>query len=370
MNVTLYGLDKSGGYKIWSVRVLNHHGHAEIIVSHGKDGGKITDKVTVIKEGKNIGRSNETTPYEQALSEAESKVNKQKDKGYRESKKELTSVGIAAMLSQDYNKKPKLIKFPCLVSRKLDGCRALAIKENGSVTLQSRGNKEYTIPHIQDALNVFMEDGDILDGELFIQGKQLQEIMSAVKKPNEFTPDIKFLVFDTVVKRPYHSRYDLICNILQGVPQTFPADIQLVEHYLCVSEAEMLEYHKHFVGEGYEGCMLRNLNGMYESGKRSNDLSKFKTFLDEEFQIVGVQEDKNNNAIFELWDSIANDTFTCTFGDFNERKYQLNHPEEFIGKWLTVQYQARYLDTLKCQFPSGKGIREGSVINGKFLPDK
>jgi len=46
------------------------------------------------------------------------------------------------------------------------------------------------------------------------------------------------------------------------------------------------------------------------------------------------------------------------YGDFAKRKHQLEHPEEYIGKWLTVAYQTRYKDSNLPQFPAGKAIRE------------
>ncbi|MGL5565314.1 MAG: hypothetical protein ACRDC4_06230, partial [Plesiomonas sp.] len=69
---TLFGKDTKGGIKQWSISVESN----VITVMHGKLGGKMQTKFTVC-EGKNIGRANETTPWQQAQAEAESKYKKQ-----------------------------------------------------------------------------------------------------------------------------------------------------------------------------------------------------------------------------------------------------------------------------------------------------
>lgn len=61
-------------------------------------------------------------------------------------------------------------------------------------------------------------------------------------------------------------------------------------------------------------------------------------------------------------------TFQVTFGALHERKAALQNKHSLIGKFLTVQYQSRFKDTLLPQFPSGKGVREGYLVEGSFVP--
>ena len=48
----------------------------------GKVGGKLITSIPTVVEGKNIGRSNETSPVEQAIKEAQAKWDKKVEKGY------------------------------------------------------------------------------------------------------------------------------------------------------------------------------------------------------------------------------------------------------------------------------------------------
>ena len=75
-------------------------------------------------------------------------------------------------------------------------------------------------------------------------------------------------------------------------------------------------------------------------------------------KIIDVEKDRNDNAVLVCLDGTTGLSFGVTFGDFTQRKHQLEHQEEYIGKWLTVAYQTRYKDSGLLQFPVGKAIRE------------
>lgn len=362
----LYGLDKKGGFKVWKIWTNDNLLHIE----HGKEEGKQQLKVEEV-EGKNIGRSNETTPAEQAELEAMSRWRKQVDKGYRETKEELEELPLLPMLALDYLKQGHRIKYPCYGSPKLDGVRCLAIRHPNRVELKSRGGKEYIVPHIQDQLMLCMEVGQVFDGELYIHGKYLEEIVSAVKKTNPDTTDIEYIVFDIVKDESYENRLISMQALRRYTLSCVEApSIDVIEFCEIQDEEHMKQKHREYVDAGYEGIMLRSHGGKYESGKRSADLQKYKTFFDEEFKIVGMKEDRNGNAVFELYDHVADKNFDCCYGDFEQRKQQLSNPEYYIGKFLTVKFQTRYRDSLLPQFPCGVRIREGEWVDGIFIPSE
>lgn len=351
--VNLFGLDKSGGYKTWSISTDGD----KVIIVHGKEGGKLQTKIDTVK-GKNIGRSNETTPEQQAELEAKSRINKQIDKGYRESKEDLGDIPLLPMLAHDYLKQGHRITYPCFGSPKLDGVRCLAIRKMSGVDLLSRGGKSYSVSHIQQQLEKLMKVGDIFDGELYIHGLYLEEIVSAVKKYNPNTPKLNFVIFDKITQESYEHRLISMQALRRYTLSCVEAPhIDVINFCELQDENHMKEMHDKYVQDGYEGIMLRNYKGFYESGKRSADLQKYKQFRDEEFEIVDVLEDRNGNAVFECFDTTADAKFTVTYGDFEQRKHQLENPKEYVGKMLTVKYQARYKDSLLPQFPTGVVIR-------------
>lgn len=363
---TLYGLDKKDGCKVWSISTEGD----ELIITHGKEGGKMQTKREAIK-GKNIGRANETTPAEQAELEAMSRWRKQIDKGYRETKAELTELPLLPMLANDYLKQGHRIKYPCFGSPKLDGVRCLAIRHPHRVELKSRGGKEYIVPHIQEQLMIVMREGDVFDGELYIHGKYLEEIVSCVKKINDNTPDLEFIIFDVVNNESYEHRLITIQSLRRYTLSCVEApSIDVINFCELENEEHMKEKHKEYVAQGYEGIMLRNYEGKYESGKRSADLQKYKEFFDQEFQIVAVGEDRSGNAVLRVFDPVAGEAFDVCYGDFEERKRQLLEWQSYIGKALTVKFQTRYKDSRLPQFPTGVMIREGGWVNGEFIPSE
>ncbi len=351
---TLYGKTKAEKIKVWSIWTEDN----SLFIEHGSLGGKQQLKQEKIS-GKNIGRSNETSAAEQAELEAMSRWRKQFDKGYREEVCQLDDLEISVMLAQDYLKQGHRIKYPCYGSKKLDGVRCLAICHADGVELKSRGGKKYNVPHIQDQLFSIMSEGDIFDGEIYLHLKYLEEITSAVKKANADTPNLNFVIFDIVDDGIFDERLNLLNMWKHRLEQMESvSNIQVLGYFDIADENAMKEFHQEFVAQSYEGIMLRNKTGLYESGKRSADLQKYKTFFDEEFEIIAINADRNGNAVFSLMDHVSGLTFECCYGDFEQRKFQLANPENFIGKMLTVKYQTRYKDSRLPQFPCGITIRD------------
>ena len=198
--ITLFGLNKNSGLKVWSIWTEDEN----LYIEHGQHNGKLQLKSEVVA-GKNIGRSNETTATQQAGLEAKSRMNKQIDKGYRESPDDLKELDLLPMLASDYLKQGHRIKYPCYSSAKLDGVRCLAICTEEGAILKSRSGKLYDVKHVISQLSSVMKVGDVWDGELYIHGKYLEEIVSAVKKSNAMTNEISFRIFDVVSEEVFLS---------------------------------------------------------------------------------------------------------------------------------------------------------------------
>lgn len=83
----LVGEASTGKRKVWSIKVVEQTTasgatYGTIITEHGYEGGKMQVAEKDIYEGKNIGRSNETTPLEQAIQEARNSWQKKRAAGY------------------------------------------------------------------------------------------------------------------------------------------------------------------------------------------------------------------------------------------------------------------------------------------------
>lgn len=353
MKETLYGLAKTGKVLEWIVESVGDN----IVVSHGQLGGKMQTRKTVCKP-KNLGKINETTPSEQAELEAWSKYNKQLDKCYRPTVEEATNVGNRLpMLAHDYTKQGHRIKFPCYVSTKLDGVRCIADVEDGEVTLTSRGGKTYPCPDFlkKDLITLSLKTGVTkFDGELYIHGLSLQNIVSCVKKHNDNSKDIKYYIFDVPSSKPWEDRYEDLKS-LDGKARL--DSIKIVMNTLVHSEKDAEFFLDKFIKEGFEGEMLRNLNGKYEFNHRSADIQKWKRMKDSEALVLHVTEDKNGEGVLTCqMKEDKNKTFDCKMiGDSDSRSVE--NQRKLIGKWITYKYQT-LTDAGIPQFPVGLCARE------------
>lgn len=347
----LFALDKKDGIKHWTVEVEGD----EVVVRHGKYQGKMQERRTKCT-GKNIGRANETTPQQQAALEAESKYNKQVDKMYRPTIEGAKNVGnVLPMLAKNYLDSGHRITYPCYTSPKLDGVRCIARITNGEVVLHSRGGKPYDCPaHIsKELLKLSAASGvTIFDGELYIHGKPLQDIVSCVKKHNTDTPLLMYWIFDVPSDLVWTKRL----SALDGLNEVWvdPSVLTIVPNSLVASESDAEFELDKWVSRGYEGVMLRNKTGMYEYNHRSADLQKWKRMQDDEAKVTGVEKDKSDEGVL-ICVMKSGVEFKCKMkGTHAQRAYQ--EQLQMVGKWITFKYQALTKDGVP-QFPVGVCVR-------------
>jgi DNA ligase-1 len=368
---TLYKLDANGSVREWAIQVELIDSVPTYTVIHGMQGGQLQETSTDIKDGKNIGKANETTSYEQCVAEAQSLWNRQKDrKGYSENIP--TKKQLRPMLAKKYNSPDnfnelvdgKHITFPCYGQPKLDGVRCLAERVGQNIRLVSRQGKEFKVlKHIELALlNSGMKDGEIYDGELYSNRLNFQEIISAVKRdePNELTEKIQFWIYDLVKPEwDYKERYDFL--ITQNIEKQ--PSLRIVYTFAIRGHDSVVYEHDKWTKKGFEGIMLRNCKGGYEIDKRSSNLQKVKKFFDEDFEIVGAKECKGKLAgmcSFTLKTKEGILFETMPEGTDNERRQLFRQFKEgkLTGKKMNVRFFS-WTDTKPPvpRFPIGVEIR-------------
>lgn len=379
---TLYIRDSKGKERQWSVRTDG----AKVIVSHGQVGGKLTEKVTIAK-AKNIGKANETTPEQQAMLEAQSKWNKQVDREDYHEDIEQAGQQLRPMLALDYTKVPHRVKWNQAVGQpKLDGLRLTVGNRYvpggyvpGEFEMLTRKGEVYHVPHLVDPcdtllsrVNQLVDNRCIaLDGEAYIHGMPLQQIVSRAKKYQKgLTEHLEFHLFDLVIPgMGFVERHAVLTEAIMSCDYD-PRLLQLVEYVELRDEEHMKEMHGIWTEAGYEGAMIRHANSDYGVAQRSPHLFKYKEFYDDEFQIVDVWEDNNGNAMFTVEaregkklacdDHVITKTyqFGCTPKRTHEvRKAMLANRDEYIGKWITVKYQD-LTDDFVPSFPVGLALRD------------
>jgi DNA ligase-1 len=338
-------LDSKNKVRVWYAEAVND----QIVVTHGLEGGQlITESTTAVP--KNVGRSNATSAEQQAEVEVKALYAKKLDRdGYKENLADSAKF-IAPMLARDYSKLAHQVPDKDLyVSAKLDGVRCTW--DPARKTLVSRKGLTYSVPHIESAL----QDCKLpLDGELYLHGYPLNEIVSAVKKPNDLSPNLEYRVFDMITDNTFDIRLFL-----------YDTEVRRINNPKIVAVAQFLrpksfiqDLHDKFVRDGYEGAMIRDPDFPYEIGIRSKSLFKYKEFEEAEYLVTSVSEDKEGGAVLGCSISKTPDvdfSVRCR-GTDQYRAWQLAHADEIIGQLVTVRYQTLTPFNIP-QFPVGIALR-------------
>ena len=408
----LRGEAATGKTKVWFIRVFGRDGHGIIQTVHGYENGKMQTNEKRITVGKNVGKRNATTPFEQAEQEARATWQKKVDSGYvmggyvetfydhlKDEDHEpsetasatasathdaghrhsvtianMNAMNMAAsshhaktvytgvpspMLAHDYHKRGKDIVYPCYIQRKFDGTRCIGIPQSG---LFSRNRKAYPhLDHIMEELSL-MPPGVVLDGELYSTVLSFQEIVGLVKKVTlkdgdmEKQRQIQFYVYDMVSDAPYSMR---LVQLQMLFRQHNFKHLVLVETEMCASEEDMKASHARYVEEGYEGIMLRNTTGHYR-GVRCKDLQKYKEFQDDEYVVVDFRQGEGLEEGCVIW--VCRTPHGTIFsvrprGTREERVALYKNGHEYVGQQLTVRFQELTDDGVP-RFPVGIAFRD------------
>jgi DNA ligase 1 len=369
----LYKKTSTGAIQQWEINVFLNDKMPVIISRFGQVGGKIQESQEQVLEGKNIGKANETTVLDQALSQAESTWKKQLKKGYVKTIEEaqagkvdeIIEGGIAPMLAHKFSEQGHKIKYPALAQPKLDGHRAVYQLLNKNGTLWSRTRKPInSVPHIIKALNnkIISFEINYLDGELYTHEykKDFESLSSIIRSEKEIDVNqiMQYHVYDlphsTLTNKERNEILQSLKPIFEGTP------IHIVETIVINDEDELIDAFNHFLEEGYEGCIVRNMDGLYVN-KRSYDLQKVKEFDDDEFKVIGVKVGTKGSmagkAVF-ICELPNGESFDAKMkGKLDNLIQYAEKPELAVGRLITVQYQG-YTKYGKPRFPVALRFRE------------
>ena len=415
---TLYGKSSTGSTKIWNATVYEYaDGTAKAVITFGKYDGKQQEVVRDYAIGKNLGKKNATSAYEQCYSETHRKWLDKRDKeNYLEtvatanlkepvanlkepvdSRLQDTNSKINStesivqtrpvypMLAQTYvpsaAKKRNDIIYPCYVQPKLDGLRCVVrmvvTSGNLSVVFQSRTGGHFTsLSHLEASVRSLYESAhesvQCFDGELYTDEYPFEELAGLIKKQKITDDDrvklarVCYHIYDYVpvtshiATTPFEVRADILRTLSEKSPIQ---SIRFVETRKISTQEEFRAYFNQFIERGYEGIMLRNRGGLYRENYRSPDLQKYKEFCEDEFPIVDFKEGEGRDAGTVIWvcrTKEGNNFSVRPRGTVETRRrlYEdaLHHRK--YPKMLTVIYQ-ELSEMGVPRFPVGKALRDG-----------
>jgi DNA ligase 1 len=306
----------------------------------GVVGGVITRSKPTKCTPKNVGKLNATTPAQQAIAEARAKHQKKLDNHYNEVLTEERSF-YEPMLAKKYEDHRELLfSVPTFISVKIDGMRSIHYNNHH----QSRGGKPIlTVPHL-------CVGNIVLDGELYNHRYKYEfnGLMSLLKKQKPSDADLVKSAKDAeywVYDFPNHpgvfsERYAALANWITNV-NTNPS-IKLVEAIQIYNYDELDVIHSQNLLDGWEGSIIRLDLGGYE-GKRTKQLLKYKSWCDDEFEVVDIVEGQGNKSGLTGYVTLKlpdGRTFNSNMkGTFEYSKSVLDNKHLYIGGMATVVYQ-------------------------------
>lgn len=289
-------------------------------------------------------------------------------------------------LAESYDDKTaKVVTFDgnWLCSRKLDGCRCLAIIDgDGNIKMMSRQGKEFLVlQKLIDNLKTLGLTNFVLDGEICIVDENGDEdftsIMKEIRRKDHTIERPKYIIFDGLPLSDFEAKYSSVplinrlINLLNIIPKNNPY-FSLLHQKRLNSKEEFDAFRKRAADGGWEGLILRK-NAAYQ-GKRSKDMLKVKEFIDDEYVVTNVTMGPfrhiDNITGLEVETELLSRVEIIHKGNpvgvgsgfsLDQRKYYHQNPHEIIGKTITVRYFEESNDEtgkLSLRFPTVKHIHE------------
>lgn len=259
----------------------------------------------------------------------------------------------------------KIFDKEWMISRKLDGVKALFYYKDGEVHTASRGGENYdpATVHLRtnkELLYFFSRNPNvILDGELFKRNKSLQQISGAARmEKNAYDCDwLEYWIYDCYISSNPSmvalDRYKFLINELVykfGIPgyksveddeMDFP--VRVLSHKPIEGWDNMIQEHDQYVNEGFEGACITDPDKPYKPGSRGNQLIKIKQYKSEDFKVVG----------YELGLRGSEDmTFICELEDgrtfkampVGDRETKAEYVENFEKKYLGHKVECTFFN--------------------------
>jgi len=261
----------------------------------------------------------------------------------------------------------KDLHYPIVGSPKLDGFRCI-VDDQGALTSSM---KPFTNRFVAETMKnpVFKGlDGELIVGSPFKENED-DDVFHRTSGPLrrfDGQPDFHFYVFDDWKQGHLTYKERWIDSVLENDKRIIVLEQKILE---CADD--VIAYEKEMVELGYEGAMIRSLDGRYKEGRctlREMNIFKRKPFEECEAVIVGVEEQmanlnekvtnnlglssrsscqankvpKNTLGMFvcqsDLWEKEFK-AGTGTGFDDKKKKEIWDNKEAFIGQIVTVKYQ-------------------------------
>lgn len=286
---------------------------------------------------------------------------------------------FSVQLAEKYFDKPERVEGKTFaLTKKIDGGRIIAIRENGEVSFYTRAGQKYEgLVDLAAELFTTFPDGIVLDGEITLLANplglsskdQYKQTMKITRKDGE-KHGVKMLVFDILTVEEFKTQkcehtYDERRNLLEGLFGTTKRTYfeLLPVLYRGKDTTEITKYLEELTSAGEEGVMINICDALYEF-KRTTNLLKVKKMNTLDLEIVGVEEGEGRlagtlGAIHVRYRDGNIVKVGSGFSDWHRNEIWQNQIY-YIGKIVEIQYFEETKNDkggVSLRFPIFKDIR-------------
>lgn len=210
----------------------------------------------------------------------------------------------------------------------------------------------------QEIIDMMIEEGVGLDGELYLPGYGINEINSFIKNtevPQHYK--LQYWLYDICIENmsawnrqsileSNFDRHRLLNAISKEGHLNNTKRLIYLYNYNVADINEAIQMRDTFISLGFEGLVIREKSAEYQfGGRRNNSMLKFKKKLDGLFAIIDIVPEgikRANLGKFVLKNDINEETFECTYNaPHNIQEEILINKEKYIGKNVLVEYRER-----------------------------
>lgn len=288
-------------------------------------------------------------------------------------------------LANKYDAKKHKLDSDWVIERKLDGVRCNVINKDGTIKCYSRQGKEITtLGKLIDELQGRLPNNTVLDGEICIVDnnghESFQDIMKLIKRKDYTIENPLLLAFDYLTLQEFEAKEGatIYTERMKRLKewyelQNWNTKNKVAKHlsivnYEYYSPEVLEEWNKRVKEWNWEGLMFRKDVG-YE-GKRTNNLLKYKMFQDAEYKVIAVEEGDAQEVVDGVAHKIkcvgsliiehkGNKVGVGSGLSLAQRKQWYEHPEDVVGKTITVKYFEEIIDqngNYSLRFPVLKAV--------------
>lgn len=183
----------------------------------------------------------------------------------------------------------KTLKYPLLVSYKLDGIRCLF--QNGEMT--SRALKQFPNVQLRKRFEGLTKIADlyniILDGELLAKSLTFNELSGITRQLDKELPeDLFFYCFDIIQQEQFLMPFQIRISNIHELKAPY---VKIVKQKLLNTVEEVNKYYEEALDWGCDGLILRDPNGRYKFGRgtvKEGLIYKMKPFQTFDAKIINV----------------------------------------------------------------------------------